>query len=57
MAWKVTYSKQAQRAKGKLPAAVVKSLAALAKEIEILGPVRGNWPITVSCGPKSTIVT
>lgn len=44
MKWKVFYTRHVQRAQAKLPAQVVKNLTLLAKEIENLGPVRGNWP-------------
>ncbi len=36
-------SRQAVKQSGRLPAAVKKSLIALIREIEIAGPVRGNW--------------
>ena len=42
--WTVQLSKSAAKAVRKLPAAVKKSLIALLKEIEVAGPVRGNWP-------------
>lgn len=44
MAWKLFYGRQAQRAKEKLPEKTRKTLLALAREIETLGPIRGNWP-------------
>ena len=44
MAWKLYYSRKAQRAKNKLPAKVRMALLSLAREIETLGPIRGNWP-------------
>jgi len=44
MTWTVHFSRQVQRAQAKLPKPVAKSLALLAREIELLGPVRGNWP-------------
>jgi len=37
-------SRQATKRLGRLPSAVKKSLIALIREIEIDGPVRGNWP-------------
>ena len=43
-AWTVQLSKSTARSIRKLPAAVKKSLVALLMEIEIVGPVRGNWP-------------
>ena len=44
MTWTVHFSRQVQRAQTKLPKSMVQSLTLLAREIEILGPVRGNWP-------------
>jgi hypothetical protein len=37
-------SRQASKQIGRLPSIVRKSLIALMREIETLGPVRGNWP-------------
>jgi hypothetical protein len=42
--WTVMMSRQATKQLGRLPLAVRKSLIALMREIEIAGPVRGNWP-------------
>ena len=43
MAWKITISKRAGKQIVKLPISVQKSLKVLIKEIEVCGPVRGNW--------------
>jgi len=44
MTWDVRLSRKAAKAADNLPQAVQLSLAVLAKEIELSGPVRGNWP-------------
>jgi len=44
MTWDVRLSRKAAKAAAKLPQAVQLSLAVLAREIELSGPVRGNWP-------------
>jgi mRNA-degrading endonuclease RelE of RelBE toxin-antitoxin system len=44
MSWEVVFSRQVQRARARLPKSIRKSLVFLTKEIETLGPVRGNWP-------------
>ncbi|MCM0083309.1 cytotoxic translational repressor of toxin-antitoxin stability system [Geomonas sp. Red32] len=44
MVWKVAIDKRAQKQLLKLPNRVVDILARLLMEIELLGPVRGNWP-------------
>jgi mRNA-degrading endonuclease RelE of RelBE toxin-antitoxin system len=44
MSWQVVFSKQVQKVQTRLPKSVLKNLVFLAKEIEIMGPVRGNWP-------------
>ena len=51
MTWTVNFTRQVQKAQGRLPQAVVKALALLARELEILGPVRGNWPNYGKLGP------
>ena len=51
MTWTVNFSRQVLRAQVKLPKSVVKTLAFLAREIETLGPVRGNWPNYGKLGP------
>lgn len=42
--WTVVLTKKAQKQKRDLPEAVQLKLLALLKEIEVAGPVRGNWP-------------
>ena len=51
MTWTVNFSRQVQKAQGRLPRSVVKTLALLARELETLGPVRGNWPNYGKLGP------
>ncbi len=43
MAWTVEIRKRIDRQIRQLPQRVQKSLAALLREIELQGPVRGNW--------------
>lgn len=43
MTWTVTYSKKAAKQYGTLPAVVQDRLDLLTAEIELSGPVRGNW--------------
>lgn len=44
MQWTVTIHKKIQKQIAVLPERARKSFALLMKEIEIYGPVRGNWP-------------
>lgn len=44
MAWTVTSQKKVRKQVRKLPLSVKKNLFALLLDIEIDGPVRGNWP-------------
>jgi IS1 family transposase len=44
MSWQVVFSRQVQKAQKGLPKSVLKNLVFLVKEIEVMGPVRGNWP-------------
>jgi len=44
MAWTVTSQKKVWKQVRKLPLSVKKNLFALLLDIEIDGPVRGNWP-------------
>ena len=44
MTWEVQISRKAAKGVKTLPKSVKASLAILAKEIELSGPVRGNWP-------------
>lgn len=43
MIWTVTYSKKAEKQYNSLPQVVQDRLDLLAAEIELSGPVRGNW--------------
>lgn len=43
MSWIVSYSKKAAKQYSSLPSFVQDRLDALTAEIELLGPVRGNW--------------
>ena len=43
MRWIVKYTKRAEKQAGKLPGKVLEILDLLVAEIELLGPVRGNW--------------
>lgn len=43
MAWIVTFSKKTAKQYQKLPVTIQDRLDLLAAEIELLGPVRGNW--------------
>ncbi|NOY68598.1 MAG: cytotoxic translational repressor of toxin-antitoxin stability system [Deltaproteobacteria bacterium] len=44
MKWTVTTTKRVQKQIAQLPESVKKRLVALLLEIEINGPIRGNWP-------------
>ncbi|QTA85156.1 hypothetical protein [Desulfonema magnum] len=44
MSWTVNFKKKVVRQIARLPDSVRRKLALLAQEIEISGPVRGNWP-------------
>jgi len=44
MSWTVTLSRKVRKQTVRLPEKVGKSLVALIRDIEALGPVRGNWP-------------
>lgn len=44
MNWTVDYSASADKQKRKLPEKIQILADTLAKEIEILGPIRDNWP-------------
>jgi len=43
MSWIVSYSRKAAKQYGGLPPVVQDRLDVLTAEIELLGPVRGNW--------------
>jgi mRNA-degrading endonuclease RelE of RelBE toxin-antitoxin system len=44
MNWTVTLSKKTKKNIPKMPQKARKTLALLIREIELAGPVRGNWP-------------
>jgi len=44
MKWTVRITKRAQKHLDRLPQPVIKNLVALIREIEVSGPVRGDWP-------------
>ena len=44
MAWKVGFTHKAAKQVKKLPESIQDVLKALVLEIEIVGPIRGNWP-------------
>jgi mRNA-degrading endonuclease RelE of RelBE toxin-antitoxin system len=44
MKWTVTVSRSAKKQIERLPERARKGLVALIRDIEALGPVRGNWP-------------
>ncbi|PIE70606.1 MAG: cytotoxic translational repressor of toxin-antitoxin stability system [Deltaproteobacteria bacterium] len=44
MNWTVILSKKTMKKVSKMPVAVKQQLFLLLKEIEVSGPVRGNWP-------------
>jgi mRNA-degrading endonuclease RelE of RelBE toxin-antitoxin system len=44
MKWTVTIHRGVQKQLSKVPAKVLDALARLLVDIEISGPVRGNWP-------------
>ena len=44
MKWTVTIHRGVQKQLPKMPAKVMDALARLLADIEISGPVRGNWP-------------
>ena len=43
MSWTVTYDKKAAKQYSSLPSVVQDRLDLLTAEIELLGPIRGNW--------------
>jgi len=51
MAWTVQIAPKAGKAIAKLPARVRENLVLLAKNIELSGPVRGDWPNYGKLGP------
>lgn len=44
MAWTVTLHRKVDKELASLPATVQKHIFRLVFEIELMGPVRGNWP-------------
>lgn len=44
MTWTVTIGKRTQKHIDRLPKQAIRNLVALIREIEVSGPVRGNWP-------------
>lgn len=50
--WYVKISRKTDKNLGKLPRAVLNALALLMRDIEVSGPVRGNWPNYGKLGPK-----
>lgn len=44
MTWTVKLTSKVAKQYGKLPKSIKDNLNALVKEIQISGPVRGNWP-------------
>lgn len=44
MAWTVTLTARVKKSLGKLPAAIRGTCLLLLRDIEIHGPVRGDWP-------------
>lgn len=44
MEWRVCLTKKADKQKSKLPASIRSALRTLMADIELCGPVRGDWP-------------
>ena len=44
MAWEVRLKRKAEKQAEKLPVPVRASLTILIRDLEIKGPIRGNWP-------------
>jgi mRNA-degrading endonuclease RelE of RelBE toxin-antitoxin system len=44
MKWTVAVTRRVQKQITRLPAVAAKNIAALIRDIEINGPIRGNWP-------------
>lgn len=51
MAWTVRITPKAGKALAKLPARIRETLVLLARDIELTGPVRGDWPNYGKLGP------
>lgn len=43
MSWEVMFHRKAEKQKRDLPKSVQEKLAALVFELEVAGPIRGNW--------------
>jgi mRNA-degrading endonuclease RelE of RelBE toxin-antitoxin system len=52
MAWEVRFHRKVNKQVPNLPSRVRSALAALARDIEANGPVRGNWPNYGKLGDK-----
>jgi hypothetical protein len=50
MQWTVTTTSKAKKQIARLPGAAMRNLAALMRDIENGGPIRGNWPNYSSIG-------
>jgi mRNA-degrading endonuclease RelE of RelBE toxin-antitoxin system len=44
MGWEVQIKRKAEKQIGRLPSLVQAALIALIREMEVKGPIRGNWP-------------
>jgi len=44
MNWMITLSRKVEKQLGKLPKGVLETFKYLMKEMQVLGPIRGNWP-------------
>jgi mRNA-degrading endonuclease RelE of RelBE toxin-antitoxin system len=44
MNWTITLGRKVEKQLGTLPKGVLQTLKYLVKEIQVLGPIRGNWP-------------
>lgn len=44
MNWTITLGRKVERQLGTLPKGVLQTLKYLVKEIQVLGPIRSNWP-------------
>jgi len=52
MRWKVTISAKARKALARLPQGIWDALVTLQRDIELNGPVRGNWRNYGKLGPR-----
>lgn len=44
MNWTITLGRKVEKQLGTLPKGVLQTFKYLVKEIQVLGPIRGNWP-------------